>query len=317
MGSTVMSDAKKVLIVDDEVALTDLVRDVLEEDEFQPLIAHTGREGVDKATHETPDVIILDVDLPDIDGFAVCRELRNHVQLRHTPIIMLTVRSDQRDEITGLQAGADDYLTKPFKVPRLLARIHLAIERTQRELDANPLTHLPGNTAILQTLEQRIRDQTPFAVLYLDLNHFKAYNDRYGFIAGDQVIKATGQVIMEAVNLQNAPNTFVGHVGGDDFVAVVAPEHVQPACEEIIRRFDHLVPLLYSPEDRQRGYIELRDRRGQTSRFPLLSVAIAAVSNQNRPLSHPGEISAIAGELKAMAKSAGKSHYVVDQRRVL
>lgn len=311
-----MSPANKVLIIDDEPALTDLVRDVLEEEEFHPFIAHTGRDGVAQAVREIPDVIILDVDLPDMDGFAVCRELRNHVQLRHTPVIMLTVRSDQQDEITGLQAGADDYLTKPFKVPRLLARIHLAIERNQRELDANPLTHLPGNTAILQTLEQRLRDRTPFAVLYLDLNHFKAYNDRYGFIAGDQVIKATGQVIMEGVNMHNAANTFVGHVGGDDFVAVIAPEHVPFVCEEIIRRFDHLVPLLYSLEDRQRGHIELRDRRGQTSRFPLLSIAIAAVTNQHRPLSHPGEISAIAGELKTRAKGAGKSCYVLDQRRI-
>lgn len=309
-----MSKRKKVLVVDDEETIAQVIHDFLEEQGYVVHIAYNGTDGIQMAATEQPDVVILDVELPDMSGFEVCKKMREISNLRNTPIVMLTVRSAEADELAGLQAGADDYMTKPFKPARLLARIQTAIERNLRELDANPLTHLPGNVSILEELERRISRKAPFAVLYMDLNNFKAFNDRYSFLRGDEVIKLTSDILLKCVGSNGKAGRFLGHVGGDDFVAIIDPADVDEVSKAIISNFDGNITQLYDEEDRKRGYIQTVDRLGNQVKLPLMGIAIAVVSNAARTFSHPGELSLVAGDLKKWAKSKGTSAYVVDRR---
>jgi diguanylate cyclase (GGDEF)-like protein len=306
-----------VLVVDDEVNIAHFLKDFLEDNGFTVTLSHTGREGLKAAADQLPDVILLDVDLPDMDGYSVCRSMRQKLSLRNKPILMLTALNDQRNELIGLRAGADDYLTKPVDTGRLLARLNSAIHRNIRELDANPLTHLPGNTSIVQEIEKLIEAKAPYAVLYGDLNNFKTFNDKYGFLRGDQAIKLTAQCLITSVEahpMGDGPS-FVGHVGGDDFVAIVHPDVAEKVCQDIIARFDGMMPSLYDEQDRQNGYIEGKSRQGQPVRHALMGIALVIVFSRDREFTHPGEISSLASELKNFAKTFNKSTYVNDRRR--
>ncbi|MBK8574299.1 MAG: response regulator [Elusimicrobia bacterium] len=306
--------------MDDEANLPIFLKDFLEECGFDVSMAVTGKSALRVALENPPDAIILDVDLPDTDGYTLCRTMRRTSTLRTVPIVMLTALSDKRNEIAGLRAGADDYLTKPIDTERLQARLENALSRNIRELDANPLTHLPGNTSILQEMERRLRKQEAFAVIYSDLNNFKAFNDRYGFLRGDQAIKLAAQCIVFSVEGRAAQsmlmsgNWFIGHVGGDDFVVILPAEKAEDVSREIIKRFDAAVPDLYDPEDRARGFIQGKTRQGEPAQFPFVGIALAIVSNGGLRFSHPGEISSMASELKSYAKSFGKSAFVTDRR---
>ncbi len=312
----------RILIVDDEANLPIFLKDFLEECGFDVSMAMTGKSALRVALENPPDAIILDVDLPDTDGYTLCRAMRRTSTLRTVPIVMLTALSDKRNEIAGLRAGADDYLTKPIDTERLRARLENALSRNIRELDANPLTHLPGNTSILQEMERRLRKQEAFAVIYSDLNNFKAFNDRYGFLRGDQAIKLAAQCLVLSVEGRAAQSAvlsglwFIGHVGGDDFVVILPAEQAEEASREIIQRFDAAVPNLYDPDDRARGFILGKTRQGEPAQFPFIGIALAIVSNGDRHFTHPGEISSMASELKSYAKSFGKSAFVTDRRRL-
>jgi len=257
---------------------------------------------------------LLDVGLPDMSGYDVCKKIRELPPTRHTPIIMFTAHTLDKDEVTGFDAGADDYIPKPFKPVKLLARITSAIGRTVRELDANALTHLPGNRAIIDEIQKKISSAAPFSVLYFDLNNFKAFNDRYGFIRGDQAIKLTAEILTRHTGEWKRSPTFVGHIGGDDFVIITAVHDPADLCESIIREFDASIAALYDEDDRARGMITSVDRRGNKIDFPIMGLAIAVVTNRQKAFSHPGEVALVAGDLKKWVKSATGSAYVVDRR---
>jgi diguanylate cyclase (GGDEF)-like protein len=311
----------RILVIDDEANLPIFLKDFLEESGFEVSMCYTGKTAMRTALENPPDAIILDVDLPDIDGYSLCRSMRRTSTLRTVPIVMLTALADQRNEIAGLKAGADDYLTKPIDTERLLARLNNAISRNIRELDANPLTHLPGNTSIIQEIERQLHQQNPFAVIYADLNNFKAFNDRYGFLRGDQAIKLAAQCLVlsaeKGASLSSGMvgSWFIGHVGGDDFIIVLPADQAEDTCKEIISKFDSQVPNLYDEEDRQRGFILGKNRQGQPLQYPFIGMALVIVSNGDKRFTHPGEISSMASELKSFAKSFGKSAYVLDRRR--
>lgn len=182
-------------------------------------------------------------------------------------------------------------------------------------LDASPLTRLPGNIAIERALLERIRRHENFALCYVDLDDFKAFNDHYGYAQGSEVIKATGNIIFQARRLFGNREDFVGHIGGDDFVIITSPENVQPVCEEIIRQFDSEIPDFYSPEDRERGYVEGVDRYGQVRQFPIMTISIAVVSDVKRTRSSPTEIARVAAEIKEFVKELPGSNYLADRRQ--
>ena len=253
--------------------------------------------------------------MPGLDGIEVCRRIKKDILLQHLPIIMLTGKGDIPDKVKGLDAGADDYMVKPFEPQELLARIRMVIRRTQRDLDANPLTHLPGNVSILNQLQNILDKKLPFGVCYIDLDKFKAYNDTYGFERGDRVIKETARIIIRTIGDKGTPEDFIGHIGGDDFVAITTPEKVDAVCAELIKKFDKAVESFYTKEDFQHRYIVAKDRQQKQRKIPLLSISIGVVTNEQREIAHLAEIGEIGADLKAYAKQQKGSNYVKDQRK--
>jgi diguanylate cyclase (GGDEF)-like protein len=305
---------RKLLIIDDEEGIRESVRDYFEVQGFTVHAAVNGAAGLQMALDQRPDLILLDVELPDMSGYAVCRNIRSTPELQHTPVIMLTAHALEKEELSGFEAGADDYLSKPFKPSRLLARIETAIGRLERTLDANPLTRLPGNMSIHNEIERRITVNKPFSVLYFDLNNFKAFNDRYGFMRGDDAIKLTADVLTKMFLAARIKGSFLGHVGGDDFVGIVDSHEVMQLCEVVIDMFERSIRTLYDPDDLERGRITSVDRSGKRVELPIMGLAIAVVTNRQRKFEHPAEISLISGDLKKWVKSAGRSAYAIDRR---
>jgi PleD family two-component response regulator len=304
-----------ILVADDDPDLRDILRSILEPAGFAVSEAMDGRSALLTIRGQPPDLVILDYLMPGLTGPEVCAELKQDLLLRHLPIIMLTGKSDVQDKVHGINAGADDYLIKPFEPQELLARVKMVLRRTSQDLEANPLTRLPGNVTIQRELEHRLAAGGPLAVCYLDLNRFKAFNDHYGFKRGDEVIKRTAKILLEASRAEGSPNDFLGHIGGDDFILITTVDCASRLCEAIIRNFDAMVPALYDEADRTRGYMLHTDRKGQPVKTPLLSISIALVTNEERALSHPGQIAERGAELKAYAKTLERSVYVRERRK--
>ena len=304
-----------VLVTDDDPDLRDILRSILEPQGFQVLEAADGQAALETIRNRHPDLVILDYAMPRMDGPEVCRVLKQDMLLRHVPIIMLTGLGETHDKVTGIDAGADDYLVKPFEPQELLARVRMVLRRTAQELEANPLTTLPGNVSIEKEIEHRLATNQAIAVCYADLDRFKAFNDHYGFERGDQAIRQTAQILLEAVKRSGNSTDFLGHIGGDDFVLITTPDRADAVCQAIIERFDATTPQLYDPEDRARGFLLHTDRQGQAMKVGFLTISIAVVTNVERPLTHLGQIAAIGAELKTYAKRFDKSLYVKDQRK--
>lgn len=305
---------KKILVVDDDEAICNVIKDFLEEQGYVVDVATTGYDGLYAVEKVKPDLIILDVDLPDINGFEVCKRIKGNGSSVHIPVLMLTAHSGEANEVTGFESGADDFVGKPFRPGRLLARIHSAIVRTDRGLDANALTHLPGNIAISQEMEKRIEEGGPFSVLYFDLNNFKEFNDRYGFMRGDEAIKLTGSILSQAFSKVNHRHSFLGHIGGDDFVGIVGSHDVEELTKGILREFDEKILTLYDETDRKKRKITSVDRKGKKAEIPIMGMAVAIITNRKRQFKHPGEISFISGDLKKWVKAEKGSTYLIDRR---
>ena len=306
--------AIRILIVDDDPDIRDVLKLTLSEENYEIIEACDGEEALKIIRATQPDLILLDYKIPKVDGREVCRQIKKDLLLRHLPIIMVTGKGDISDKVDGIDAGADDYVVKPFEPKELLARIRMILRHTERDLEANPLTRLPGNVSILKELSKHIEDKSLFAVCYLDLDKFKSYNDKYGFEHGDEVIRETARLLIRATQECGNRDDFVGHIGGDDFVIITTIAKADTLCQKIILDFENLVPSFYNEKDRKNGYIIGKDRQGQEQKIPLLSISIGIVTNQYPKIAHVAQIGEIGAELKAYAKSLERSNYVKDKR---
>ena len=307
----------RVLVVDDDRNLRKIIATNLELAGFGVETAADGPEALEKIESVLPDVVLLDLMMPHMDGYEVARRIRAHHNpaVANVPIIILTAKSETDDKLRGFEAGADDYITKPFGPQELLARVRAKIRRVEVDSSLSPLTRLPGNLAIEAELRRRLDGGEPFAVLYLDLDNFKAFNDVYGFTHGDEAIQLIARITTDIVRRRGTPTDFVGHIGGDDFIVVTQAERSEEIAKEIISEFDTDIRGLYSAKDLRAGYIETRDRRGALNRFPIMSLSIAIVSNDRGQLSNYAQVGEAAAELKRYAKSISGSTYVKDKRR--
>jgi len=300
----------RILLADDEPDILAVLKKALESAGYVVATALDGAQALDSIRSSPPDLAVLDLNMPRKDGLEVLRALRADPIFQHLPVMLLTSAADTPSKVAGLDVGADDYLTKPINLDEFLARLRMILRRTRLGLEANPLTKLPGNPAIEARLEQALRSGVQIAVLYVDLNQFKAYNDAYGYDAGDRVIRRLAEILLR----HKGPEDFVGHIGGDDFIVITRPEAAEGLCQRLIRSFDQAVPGFYTEEDRTRGFIESQDRQGRHQTFPLLSLAIGVATNTRRRLHSVGQVSQIGSELKRYAKTFKGSKYVVDRR---
>ena len=303
----------RILIVDDDQDIARILRFRLQKKGYECLLAGNGLEALEVLDHSHPDLVLLDVMMPKMDGFTTCREIRKRNAWTRIPVIMLTAKAGTADKVNGISEGADDYVVKPFEFEELLARIQMILRRTQENMSANPLTGLPGNQVITRQIEQRIAAGEMFAACYADLDHFKAYNDEYGFEAGDQVLKRVADVL-SAVLRETPRSSFLGHIGGDDFFFLTDLQSYEPCCKEAIRRFDAVIPTHYSEEHRRQGYIEAISRQGEKVRYPIMSMSIGVVTNSQRSFTDAMQVANLAAEMKKYAKGTSGSIYRVDRR---
>jgi diguanylate cyclase (GGDEF)-like protein len=307
--------AEVILVVDDDPDVARFIEVNLRAASYEVHVATDGEEALTKAVAIRPDLILLDVMMPKLDGFEVAQRLRRDARTSSCSIIMLTAKALSADKVLGLSSGADDYIIKPFDPIELLARVKGMLRRAREMRALSPLTGLPGNMRIQEEIRRLVGEEPQsFGVLYLDLDNFKAYNDHYGFVRGDRAIQATARLIAEVVHEMAAPNAFVGHVGGDDFVIIVSHDDPEPIAEALCKRFDDEVPQLYDALDYERGAVEVEDRKGTLQRYPLLTVSIGGVTTERRRFAHFGEVVEIASEMKLVAKRTTGSSCAFDRR---
>lgn len=305
---------KTVLIVDDEPSVIDSVKSELEATGFNVVVATNGQDALDLARKVRPDLIMLDILMPKISGLEVCSRIREDFLTSRIPIVILTVLSDTRKKVMAINGGADDFLTKPFDPEEVVARVRMIIRRTETNLGSNPLTRLPGNTEIYREIEYRLKSKKKFAMAYLDIDNFKAFDDKYGYQRGDKIIVETSLIIQASVARYGNKRDFIGHIGGDDFVIISTPSKIETISAHIIENFDEVIPSFYNSEDKKRGYIECEDRRGKLNRFPILTFSIGIVSNVKRKLVSHIQVAEIATEMKNFAKRFPGSVYKIDRR---
>jgi diguanylate cyclase (GGDEF)-like protein len=308
----------RILIADDEPNLREALKIQLERAGFTLLVAVDGQEAVEIAIREQPDVIILDVMMPRLDGYSACRQLRGHYRTRHIPIVMLTAKHKDEDErVTGLAQGANDYLGKPWHSKELVQRIHNHLDWAKTQRAVSPLTGLPGNLSILAERQRRVDANQGFAQIFLDLDNFKAFNDCYGFPRGDTAITAVAEVLVEVIEGQGVEGDFVGHIGGDDFQVITLPERAEELAEAIKTGLEERLPLLYEETDRARGSVRVLNRRHELEDFPLMSVTIAVVLFDPAAGTHLAQLDDALAELKQYGKSLPGSVVVSERRRRL
>lgn len=306
-----------ILVVDDDPDIARFVEVNLRSAGYEVAVAADGEEALERAAEMRPDLVLLDVMMPRIDGFEVAQRLRRNPQTANTSIIMLTAKALSTDKVLGLTAGADDYIIKPFDPIELLARVKGTLRRAKEMRNLSPLTGLPGNIRIQEEIERMVREGRPFAVLYCDLDNFKAYNDQKGFLQGDHLIQATARIIQDAVVEFASADGFVGHVGGDDFVAMMPPDVAEDVAKRIVERFDAQIGQFYDREDLVRGYVEVQDRKGVLQKLPLVGMSIGVATTAKREFAHYGEAVAVATEMKQFAKREIGSSYAIDRRNVI
>lgn len=305
---------KKILVIDDTELMQRMIRDILKHEGYEVYSAYSGEEGLTKVAAIKPDLIILDIIMPGMSGFDVCRTLRADDGNILTPIIMLTAQVSEDDKLIGLEMGADDYIIKPFNSRELVSRVRNTLVRIDRNRCANPLTGLSGNIEIQSELNRRLANRFPTAVIYCDLDNFKAFNDVYGFARGDSAIRLTADVIRDVVHQAGNRDDFIGHIGGDDFLIITSPDHYEDICRLIIEDFDSKILSLYHERDSVNKYILTRDRQGQVKKFPVMSISLAVVTNEAGSYENYLQIAEAAAEVKKYVKSMPGSNYMKDRR---
>jgi len=308
-------DKQTVLIADDEKHLRNALELMFSKRGYRVLVACEGTQALEMARAELPDVIILDVMMPGMDGYEVCKALRAHYRTRHIPIVMLTAKADDEDKLEGLSGGANDYVTKPWKQAELIQRVRNHLEWASTQKAVNPLTGLPGGVSILSERQERFDRKEPFAQMTIDVDYFKAFNDRYGFPRGDVAIRRIAELMIEVVEKDGHAENFLGHVGGDDFVVLTTPDLAETLAEQIKASFDEVTPELYELEDREKGFVKVRNRRHEFEDFPLMSLTVALAASTDFEGMHMAQLDDALSELKTLGKGMQGSVVVTERRR--
>ena len=303
-----------ILVVDDDVDIARFVEVNLRVEGFDTLVAHDGGTAFALARQYRPDLAVVDLMMPGVDGLELTSRLRGDPVTSAVPIIMLTAKGLSADKVVGLNAGADDYVVKPFDTMELVARIRSTLRRSKEFRELSPLTRLPGNTRILQEVATRTARGEQFAVGHVDIDRFKTVNDLYGFGRGDEFIVALAQCLQEAAAESGQPPAFIGHIGGDDFVIVCTTEQIEALTRWAVAAFIRATDELYDPSDAKRGYIELTDRRGEVHQANLVTLSIGVALSTHRGFADAREMVAAASEMKTVAKSQPGSYVALDRR---
>ena len=289
-----------------------MVRDLLESSGHEIALAADGPAALEAVRTREPDLLILDLNMPGLSGYEVCREVKRNPGTARVPILMLTAQSSVEHKIEGFEAGADDYLPKPFDARELRARVSALLRLVRREADRNPTSGLPGGHAIDEELGARAARGETFAVCYIDLDNFKPFADHFGFAVADDVIRDTGDAIRKAVSAVGSPTDFVGHIGGDDFIVITEPGRADEVSHECATRFRNVVGRAVGDEAMRSGTFTGVDRSGimRTMSLACMSVAILLVRPEDWVSSR--HLGSRAAEVKRRAKQRGPGTIVAE-----
>ncbi|GAB3857184.1 response regulator [Dactylosporangium cerinum] len=314
-----MGEPDTILVVDDDVDIARFIEVNLRLEGYRVLLAHDGATALRLVEEHMPALAVVDWMMPQLDGIELTRRLRADPMTAPIPVILLTARGQTADKVIGLQAGADDYLVKPFDTLELVARVRSTLRRNQENREVSPLTGLPGNSRILREITDRARAGADFAVSHVDIDRFKAVNDVYGFARGDEFITALARALHRAVVEVGLPPAFLGHIGGDDFLVVCSPDQLKPMASKAILEFQTASDALYDPVDAERGYVEVVQRNGEVQQANLVTLSIGVAIGQiaNGQLTDPREVIAIATDMKSVAKKHNGNYVAVDRRSAL
>jgi PleD family two-component response regulator len=285
----------RLLIVEDDIDISNMLKIYFSGLGYDVDTAMRGSDALDKTRQSLPHLIVLDIMLPDIDGYEVCRTLRTNTRTSHIPIIFLTQKDERSDRLQGLELGADDYITKPFDIEELKLRVQGAIRRSERESLTDPRSGLPAGRLIEEQLRKIIRE-TGWAFLDLRINNFEPFKDVYGFVAGDDVLRFAGMLIGEVLDSLGMPSDFVGHAGGDNFVIITTEGAAANIRSRLKDRFAEEVQKYYNFIDRQQGFVVAPNAEGQNEQVPLMTLAVGLVSPSQQSFADIREITEMAAE---------------------
>jgi diguanylate cyclase (GGDEF)-like protein len=287
----------RLLIVEDDFDISNMLRIYFSSLKYDVAIAARGSEALEKTRQNLPHLIVLDIMLPDLDGYEVCRALRTTTRTSHIPVIFLTQKDERSDRLQGLELGADDYITKPFDIEELKLRVQNAIARSERESLTDPRTGLPSGRLIEEQLRRIIRMQD-WALIDIRINHFEPFKEVYGFVAGDEVLRFTSMLLGEVVDELGDSDDFIGHAGGDSFIIITHEEKAQAIRQRLKTRFAEEVLAQYNFLDRQRGYLLTPIDEDKDEQTPLMGMAIGVVSPSQYQFSDIREITELAAEAR-------------------
>ncbi len=298
----------RLLIVEDDIDISNMLKIYFNGLGYDADVAMRGSEALEKTRQVLPHLIVLDIMLPDIDGYEVCRTLRTNTRTSHIPVIFLTQKDERSDRLQGLELGADDYITKPFDIEELKLRVQGAIRRSERESLTDPRSGLPAGRLIEEQLRKIIRE-SGWAFLDVRINYFDPFKDVYGFVASDDVLRFTGMLLGEVLDELGASGDFLGHAGGDNFVILTTEGAAEGIRQKLKDRFAEEVKTHYNFMDRQQGFILAANAEGQMEQLPLMTLAIGLVKPSQQSFSDIREITELAAEARrqdaggAVAKS--------------
>jgi diguanylate cyclase (GGDEF)-like protein len=307
-----MNSLKAVVVISKDMVLTSII-DRLLKDSYRITDFSNIQSSLDYIYTSIPDLMIIDIAADDNLSITLLNEMKSDPIFGRLPV--LAIFEDQFVIPRWDCLLVDDYVRRSCLEADILLRVDLCIQRAERMVEVNPLTRLPGNIAIIKQIQRRLDNNEVFALAYADLDYFKPYNDRYGFSRGDEVLKMLGRLILNTVKTKQPHGSFVGHIGGDDFVFIMDVENIEETASEIISNFNKIISTFYDPEDRAKGFIESVDREGNKKIFPFIGVSIGAAHNKTRKFSHYGEMAEVASEMKKYAKCSGGSCFKLDKRQ--
>ena len=304
---------KEIYIIDDDESSIVIFRELFKDDPDYKFIS-VKSEQIDIALKNIPSLIVINEDAIDRDVIQLCKKIRKDEDNKITPVIVVSSNDSRNHRMKILNESVEYYIKKPVDEGYLYYTVKNLNRLITTNRTVSPLTGLPGNVQIHSELKKRITKEEEFSVLYIDLDNFKSYNDVYGFLKGDNIIRYTANVITKEIHEDEAGG-FVGHVGGDDFIAIVPYLETEKLCQRIIANFESKIKDFFTKEDVKKGYIEIANRRGIIEKFPLTSISIAVVAVDKNRFSNLLEIGDVAAQIKHAVKSVMGSSYMIDRRK--
>lgn len=306
---------KRILVAEKNDATRELILMRLHSRHHKVFEAAKSNQVLRFLDREVLDLILLSSDMEPVSGKMLIQIIRSRSHLMSVPVIMITEEHKLTELMLSHEKGFDDFLVRPFSPLVLQLRVNLNIAKTMERVEANALTHLPGNHAIEKIVQKKIQANEKFSVLYIDINHFKAFNDHYSFQKGDDVILQTARLLVTTGHaVARDGECFTGHIGGDDFIVVLPAELEEVYARQFIDDFDRIIPTYYSKKDRDAGFIRVENRRGKMENFALMSCSVAGCTNLYRNYVNLREIAQDAAEVKTFLKTQPGSHYLQDRR---